>query len=150
MFYGYTYIPRLRFLVSASVLNFRNFVIKLRPHNLVKFNIIIITFILLLCNRFAAFAFFYDTLYPIYRASFISAFIRKLLVFISLTYFSPYCHKSQVKCSYKQYVYSLHKKKVRGNTLAVLPRCLDIVIVLISCLHLEKFCVLQKKVKKVF
>lgn len=84
--YGYSYIARLRFLISSAMLNFRNFVIKLCPHNIIKFNIII-TFILFLRNRFAAFAFFYDTLYPICRASFICVFICKLSVVISRVFF---------------------------------------------------------------
>lgn len=49
--YGYSYVARLRFLISSAILNFRNFVIKLCPHNLIKFNIII-RLICILCNFF--------------------------------------------------------------------------------------------------
>ena len=86
VFYGYSDIARLRFLVSTAMLNFCNFVIKLCPHNLVNFNIII-TFILFLCNRFAALALFHDTLYPIYRTSFICVFICKSSVLNSGVFF---------------------------------------------------------------
>ena len=84
--YGYSYISRLRFLISSAMLNFRNFVIKLCPHNLVKFNIII-TFILFLRNRFATFALFQDTPYSVYWTDFLFAFIRKLPVFVSRVFF---------------------------------------------------------------